>query len=106
MYVYIHDCLCIYVLPTCVFIILFCVQGLDFINLMAEIWSRRKVPNDDLKTQMEAEWKRWINLLLNLIDITAPQADVHLKLFIKGKGVTKTFRKSIERTVSRVWTPL
>ena len=67
---------------------------------MSEIWARRKVTSDDLKTQMHAEWQKWLQLLLKLIDVTADQADVHLKLFIKGRGVAKLFKKDIERMVS------
>ena len=67
---------------------------------MSEIWARRKVTSDDLKTQMHAEWQKWLQLLLKLIDVTADQADIHLKLFIKGRGVAKLFKKDIERMVS------
>ena len=34
------------------------------------------------------------------MDVTAPQAGVHLKHFIKGKGVAKVFRTDITKTVS------
>lgn len=49
---------------------------------------------------MHSELKKWLLLLLLLIDVTAERADTHLKLFLKGKGVVRTFKKDIERAVS------
>ena len=76
------------------------VQGIDFLNLVDDVWGNRKVTDDNLKATMQAELQKWLLLLLQLVDITAPQADIHLKMFMKGRGVVKTFKKSIERAVS------
>ena len=76
------------------------MQGLDFLNLVADVWTRRRVRDTDLKSQLHSECQKWLFLLLNLVDVTAPQAEVHLKHFIKGKGVAKVFRPDITKTVS------
>lgn len=49
---------------------------------------------------MNDKIKTWLELLLQLIDVTADQAVTHLKHFVPGKGVVKEFQKEINSTVS------
>ena len=57
-------------------------------------------------SQIKAELWKWLQLLLQLIDVTAHQANVHLKQFVvkgKGKGVVKHFQGEIRNIVSRLF---
>ena len=76
------------------------VQGLSFLNLVAEIWTRRGVSDMPLKTQLHSECHKWLFLLLQLIDVTLPKAEVHLRQFIKGRGVARVFKSDITKAVS------
>ncbi len=51
---------------------------------------RRKVAQDDIDKQI----KQWLKLLLQLLVITGPDADKHLKLFLKGREAALKFYKS------------
>lgn len=77
----------------------FPVQGLAFLRVVNQIWDHRSVSDDDLNTDFDVECKKWVLLLLRLIDITGSQAIRHLHVFIKGE-VTKPYRTTIKNTVS------
>ena len=76
------------------------IQGLDFLNLVVDIWTRRHVSDVNHKAQLHSECLKWLLLLLQLIDVTVPQADTHLRQFIRGKGIVRVFKKEIEKAVS------
>ena len=68
--------------------------------MISENWTQRKVQTSALKTQMKAEFLKWLQLLLQLIDVTADKADLHLRKFVRGRGIAKDFHKDISDTVS------
>ena len=78
------------------------VQGQSFINAIDSVWTKRSVSDGNLKTQFKSECQKWVLLLLQLIDITKPEAVTHLHEFVrpKGKGVLKMYRQDINETVS------
>ena len=76
------------------------LQGLSFLQVVDQIWSHRCVSDDELKGQFSSECQKWVLLLLQLIDVTGTEAATHLYVFIKGRGVTKTHREIIKKTVS------
>ena len=54
----------------------------------------------DLNSIMKSELQKWLELLLQLIDVTADQADAHLRRFIKGRGIIKDYQAEIREIVS------
>ena len=65
--------------------------------------AKRKVVDPEIESEIKAELWKWLKLLLQLIDVTKDQADLHLKQFVvkgKGKGVVKHFQKEIRKIVS------
>ena len=74
---------------------MFYLQGLDFV---LEIWTCRCVSDVELKEKLHSECHKWLLLLLQLIDVTAPKADIHLKQFIDR--VAKDFKQDVENVVS------
>ncbi len=49
----------------------------------------------------DAEMIKWLMLLLQLVDITGPSPEIHLRKFLTGRtGVVKKYRKHIITYVS------
>ncbi|CAI8008749.1 hypothetical protein GBAR_LOCUS5961, partial [Geodia barretti] len=94
-------------------------EGLNFLNTIVDICTHRKIIDLESKSQtnaaqqkvkqseiavsqIKAELWKWLQLLLQLIDVTAHQANVHLKQFVvkgKEKGVVKHFQREIRNIV-------
>ena len=62
-----------------------------------------KSTTPELDSVVNAELQKWLELLLQLIDVTADMANEHLKKFIKGKGVIKNFQHEIRHIVSNLY---
>jgi hypothetical protein len=68
-------------------------EGLCFLNSVKDIWSEH-----DAGLIKEELWK-WLQLLLELIDVTLGQAVKQLEIIIRGKGVAKECSKNINKKV-------
>ena len=73
-------------------------QGLSFVNELNKFWTEHK-----FKPQVfDPECKKWVLLLLELVDVTKDHPEVHLKSFL-GKStpaVVKKYRDDITKHVS------
>ena len=72
-------------------------QGLGFLNSIKDIWSEHDAKNSG---QIKEELWKWLQLLLELIDVTLGQAIKQLEIIIRGKGVAKECSKNINKRVS------
>jgi hypothetical protein len=72
-------------------------EGLLFLDSVLGIIRKRLWQS----TQLEEEMKKWLSILLSLVDITSTHAESYLKDFLttKSGGVTKLFREHIKRGV-------
>ena len=67
---------------------------------MLTTWEK-KAGDDNLKVVMKVEVLKWLELLLELIDVIADGADTNLKLFLKGTmPLTTVCKKEIRALVS------
>ncbi|CAI8029944.1 hypothetical protein GBAR_LOCUS16995 [Geodia barretti] len=70
--------------------------GLGFLNSIKDIWSEHDAKNSG---QIKEELWKWLQLLLELIDVTLGQAIKQLEIIIRGKGVAKECSKNINKRV-------
>lgn len=98
-------CACIFALYECLFMLLpfLFIQGLAFLQVVSKIWSDRSFTDGTFKEQFNWECQKWLQLLLQLIDITDSKAETHLHLFLKGGGAIAVHQKVINETVSAIW---
>ena len=76
---------------------LYHTQGLGFLNAIKDMWSEHDAKYSG---QIKEELWKWLQLLLELIDVTLGQAVKQLEIIIRGKGVAKEYSKNINKKVS------
>lgn len=74
-------------------------QGLDFLDTLYKLWTERKFNLE----AFDCECKKWLFLLLHLVNITGDNLSLYLRRFLLGKtGVVKKYRHDITKHVRRL----
>ena len=71
-------------------------QGIDFLDVLLEIFTQRKIDHE----MVEDKIRKWLILLIQLVDITGPEPEVHFSLFIHG--TQKVMKKYKHLTIKYV----
>lgn len=76
-----------------------CAQGINFLDVMYSILTHRQ--DNIAQDMLDAQMQPWLELLLQLVDITGSSPEQLLKLFLSGKQpIIKKYRHVSQKYVS------
>ncbi len=73
-------------------------QGLLFLDFLLSVWDKHKFR----EVSIESECTNWLQLFLEMVDITGDHPDILLRLFFGKITICKKYRKLIVREVCAV----